>query len=281
MTAVATLQGKLLAGRRAVHLRAEARALARRALWWQYRTDDLVKKRDQRGGMRSRPNRKSSWTGTFTYKYPRAARRRDEPARRLRTVRRRRCALGMPRAKPGATSRVATRRPPARGPPRAHCWTRGHGNCPERAPPRHRALSRASKAPLLVHEHGPVFAQRHRGRAPGRGRGRRLRHVRVLGAGARVGPESRARGPRVCAAASAPRAKGNIRRDGTWPWRMLLQLFSADDADAIFGMRMRCTHSCPTRYSAIALARGSATRASRRSRTRQSGDAWSRWRGPS
>ena len=39
----------------------------------------------------------------------------------------------------------------------------------------------------------------------------------------------------ICAAASHLGAKGFIRRDtGTWPWRMLLQLFSADDVD-IFG----------------------------------------------
>ena len=40
----------------------------------------------------------------------------------------------------------------------------------------------------------------------------------------------------ICAAASHLGAKGFIRRGtGTWPWRMLLQLFSAEDVDAIFG----------------------------------------------
>ena len=67
MTAVATLQGKLLAepSLAPFTLRAEARALARRALWWQYSApDDLTEKNAISARAAAITLNPDSWTGT-------------------------------------------------------------------------------------------------------------------------------------------------------------------------------------------------------------------------
>ena len=74
MTAVATLQGKLLAepSLAPFTLRAEARALARRALWWQYSApDDLTEKQAisaARDAIQARIQREQLDRHKFTYK---------------------------------------------------------------------------------------------------------------------------------------------------------------------------------------------------------------------
>ena len=73
MTAVATLQGKLLAepSLAPFTLRAEARALARRALWWQYSApDDLTEKNAisaERDAIQARIQREQLNRHAFTY----------------------------------------------------------------------------------------------------------------------------------------------------------------------------------------------------------------------
>ena len=252
MTAVATLQGKLLAepSLAPFTLRAEARALARRALWWQYSApDDLTEKNAisaARDAIQARIQREQLDRHKFTYKVI-----LEQPADKtsLRDAYAPFVADDVPwecleqnLVPPAASQQDALRREDLL------VHIAGHADTAIALSARIRAIARSLEPARCLCWFMSTVQYSHNAIEDVRlGVGEEgdfatfeswAQELEIVLRASRSALE-------ICAAASHLGAKGFIRRStATWPWRMLLQLFSAEDVDAIFG-RMRCSHARP------------------------------------
>ena len=254
MTAVATLQGKLLAepSLAPFTLRAEARALARRALWWQYSApDDLAEKNAisaERDAIQARIQREQLDRHKFTYKVI-----LEQPADKtsLRDAYAPFVADDVPwecleqnLVPPAASQQDALRREDLL------VHIAGHADTAIALSARIRAIARSLKPSIRLCWFMSTVQYSHNA----------IEDVR-LGVGEEgdfatfeswaqelemVLRASRS-ALEICAAASHLGAKGFIRRStATWPWSMLLQLFSEEDVDDIWrGGCDACSHARP------------------------------------
>ena len=282
MTAVATLQGKLLAepSLAPFTLRAEARALARRALWWYYSApDDLAEKKAisaARDAIQERIQREQLDRHKFTYKVI-----LEQPADKtsLRDAYAPFVADDVPwecleqnLVPPAASQQDALRREDLL------VHIAGHADTAMALSARIRAIARSLHPAKRLCWFMSTVQYSHNAIEDVRlGVGEEgdfatfeswAQELEIVLRASRSALE-------ICAAASHLGAKGFIRRStATWPWSMLLQLFSEEDVDDIsLEGRMRCMLSCATPSSAKAPLRGSVNRTRRRSRTRRSAGA--------
>ena len=242
MTAVATLQGKLLAepSLAPFTLRAEARALARRALWWRYSSpDDLTEKNAisaERDAIQERIQKEQLDRHKFTYK---VILEQPADATSLRDAYAPFVADDVPweclepnLVPPAASQQDALRREDLL------VHIAGHADTAIALSARIRAIARSLEPAKRLCWFMSTVQYSHNAIEDVRlGVGKEgdfatfesfAQELELVLTAARAAME-------VCAAASHLGSKGFIRRDtGSWPWRMLLQLFSADDVD-IFG----------------------------------------------
>jgi len=242
MTAVATLQGKLLAEASLAPftLRAEARALARRALWWQYSApDDLAEKSAisaARDEIQARIQREQLNRHAFTYT---VILEQPADATSLRDAYAPYIADDVP------WESIEQHLVPVVGFPQDALRREdllvhnAHADKAVKMSARIRAIARSLEpAKRLCWFMSTVQFSHNAIEEVRLGEGESgdfatfdtwAQELEVVLTAARAALE-------ICAAASHLGAKGFIRRGtGTWPWTMLLQLFSADDVDDIFG----------------------------------------------
>ena len=243
MTAVATLQGKLLAepSLAPFTLRAEARALARRALWWYYSApDDLTEKQAisaERDAIQERIQREQLDRHKFTYKVI-----LEQPADKtsLRDAYAPFVADDVPwecleqnLVPPAASQQDALRREDLL------VHIAGHADTAMALSARIRAIARSLHPAKRLCWFMSTVQYSHNAIEDVRlGVGEEgdfatfeswAQELEIVLRASRSALE-------ICAAASHLGAKGFIRRStATWPWSMLLQLFSEEDVDDIFG----------------------------------------------
>ena len=243
MTAVATLQGKLLAepSLAPFTLRAEARALARRALWWQYSApDDLTEKSAisaARDAIQERIQREQLNRHAFTYTVV-----LEQPPDTPRSLR---DAYAPYLADDVPWESIEQHLVPVVGFPQDALRREdllvhnAHADKAVKISARLRAIARSLEPAKRLTWFMSTVQYSHNAIEEVRlGEGQEgdfatfdtwAQELELVLKAGRAALE-------ICAAASHLGAKGFIRRDtGTWPWRMLLQLFSADDVDTIFG----------------------------------------------
>ena len=242
MTAIATLQGKLLAepSLAPFTLRADARALARRALWWIYSAPDDLNERQAisaaREAIQARIQREQLNRHAFTYT---CVLEQPADATSLRDAYAPYLADDVPweSIEPHLVPSVGSQQEALR---REDLLVHNvHADTAVKLCARFRAVARSLEPAKRLCWFMSTVQYSHNA----------IEEVR-LGEGESgdfatfeswaqelESCLTAARGAlEICAAASHLGAKGFIKRGtGTWPWSMLLQLFSADDVDDIFG----------------------------------------------